>query len=148
MNQKKHSFQSQKLIVDWISFKFQDLSHHTKTQIVDYLFNLGFNSYQQSGKLSKPIKEEILVDFKNKFEVYFVQDNSYWNGTLLHFSGSNARRFYFFAKEQIIDWIVFSSGILSRFDLYFERNSKKTDKMSVKTFLKIPTRIQNRRIKI
>jgi hypothetical protein len=91
-------------------------------------------TFSQSGKLFKPIKEEILVDSKNEFEVYFVQDNSYWNGTLLHFSGSNAKRFYFFAKEQILDWTFFSSGILSRFDVYLERNSKKTDKMSVKTF--------------
>jgi hypothetical protein len=135
MNQQEHSFQSQKLIIDWISFKFQDLSYDTKTQISDYLFNLGFNTYQQSGKLSKPIKEEILLNSKNKFEAYFVEDNSYWNGTLLHFSGSNAQRFYFFAKEQILDWTVFSPGILSRFDIYFERNSKKTDKSSVKLFL-------------
>lgn len=94
MNQQEHSFQSQKLIIDWISFKFQDLSYDTKTQISDYLFNLGFNTYQQSGKLSKPIKEEILLNSKNKFEAYFVQDNSYWKGISVHFSSTNAAFFY------------------------------------------------------
>lgn len=38
--------------------------------------NIGFNSYQESGKLAKP-----LVNSKNIFEVYFVGDNSYWGGT-------------------------------------------------------------------
>jgi hypothetical protein len=61
---------------------------------------MGFNSYQESGKLAKPIKKSILVSSKNKFEVRFVLDNSYWNGTLLHFSGSNATVFYSLAQKK------------------------------------------------
>lgn len=38
-------------------------------------------------------------------------------------------------KEQIIDWTIFSSSVLSRFDLYFERNSKTTEKISGREFL-------------
>jgi hypothetical protein len=119
MNQNKLSFESENLQVDYISFKFQHLDEFTQKKIANYLFNLGFNSYQESGKLAKPIKESILVSSKNKFEVCFVEDNPYWDGTLLHFSGLNASRFYFFSKEQIIDWTIFSSAVLSRFDLYF-----------------------------
>lgn len=135
MNQNKLTFQSENLVVDYISFKFQDLEDCTKTKIADYLFKIGFNSYQESGKLTKPIKEPILVNSKNQFQVCFVGDNPYWDGTLLHFSGLNATQFYFFLKEQIIDWTIFSSAVLSRFDLYFERNYKTTEKISGREFL-------------
>ena len=135
MNQNKLTFQFDNLVVDYISFKFQDLEDCTKTKIADYLFKIGFNSYQESGKLTKPIKEHILVNSKNQFQVCFVGDNSYWDGTLLHFSGLNATQFYFFLKEQIIDWTIFSSAVLSRFDLYFERNYKTTEKISGREFL-------------
>ena len=87
MNQNKLTFESENLVVDYISFKFQYLEDFTKTKIADYLFKIGFNSYQESGKLTKPIKEPILVNSKNQFQVCFVRDNSYWDGTLLHFSG-------------------------------------------------------------
>lgn len=52
----KLSFESENLVVDWISFKFQYLEDSTKTKIVNYLFKIGFNSYHESGKLAKPIK--------------------------------------------------------------------------------------------
>ena len=135
MSKNKLIFESENIVVDYLSFKFQDLEDCTKTKIADYLFKIGFNSYQESGKLTKPIKEPILVNSKNQFQVCFVGDNPYWAGTLLHFSGLNATQFYFFLKEQIIDWTIFSSAVLSRFDLYFERNYKTTDKISSREFL-------------
>ena len=52
MNQNKLSFESENLILDYITFKFQE-SHCDQNKIAKYLFNLGFNSYQQSAKLSK-----------------------------------------------------------------------------------------------
>ena len=77
MKQNKLSFESENLVVDYISFKFQNLEDFKKTKIANYLFKIGFNSYQESGKLTKPIKEPILVNFKNQFEVRFVGDNPY-----------------------------------------------------------------------
>ena len=100
MNQNKFTFQSQNLVVDWISFKFQHLEDSTKTKIANYLFQLGFNSYQESGKLAKPIKESILVSSKNKFEVLFVREVPYWKGNILQFSGSNATRFYSLVQKK------------------------------------------------
>ena len=135
MKENKLTFQSQNLIVDYITFKFQDLDNLHQTRIAKYLFQLGFNSYQESGKLAKPIKEPILVNPKNQFEVCFVGDNYYWGGTLLHFSGNNATRFYFFAKKQIIDWTIFSLAVLSRFDLYYLRQNQIEDKISSNNFL-------------
>lgn len=92
--------------------------------------NIGFNSYQESGKLAKP-----LVNSKNIFEVYFVGDNSYWGGTWLNIPGSKAARFYSLVQKKYIDWRIFSSAVLSRFDLYFDRNYKTADKISVREFL-------------
>lgn len=83
MNQNKFNFESENLVVDYISLKFQHLDKFIQTKITNFLFKLGFNSYQESGKLAKPIKESILVSSKNQFEVCFVGDNSYWQSTFL-----------------------------------------------------------------
>jgi hypothetical protein len=61
MKQNKFTFESENLVVDWISFKFQYLDNPTMMQIANYFIKIGFNSYQKSGKLAKPIKESILV---------------------------------------------------------------------------------------
>ena len=63
------NFQSQKLVVDYISFKFQHLDNFKQKEIINYLFKLGFNSYQQSAKLAQPIKESLRFSSKNKFDV-------------------------------------------------------------------------------
>lgn len=135
MKENNLSLVSENLVMDYISFKFQNLEDWKEKELASYLLKLGFNCYKESGKLRKPIKEPILVNSKNQFQVCFVGDNPYWDGTLLHFSGLNAARFYFFLKEQIIDWTIFSSAVLSRFDLYFERNYKTAEKISGREFL-------------
>ena len=49
MNQNKLTFDSKNLVVDSITFKFQNFQCE-QNKIANYFFNLGFNSYQQSGK--------------------------------------------------------------------------------------------------
>jgi len=71
------SFQPHNLVVDYISFKFQELDNPTQTKIANYLFKIGFNSYKESGRLAKPVKEPIKVNFNNKFEVLFVGEGHY-----------------------------------------------------------------------
>lgn len=61
MNQNKLSFESENLVVDYISLKFQKLDMLTKTKITNYFFSFGFDSSQESEKLAKPIKESILL---------------------------------------------------------------------------------------
>jgi len=78
MNQNKLSFESEKLTVDWIRFKFQSLNNFAQTKLAEYVFNLGFNFYQESGKSAKPVKESIFVSSKNKFQVLFVYEALYW----------------------------------------------------------------------
>ena len=134
MNQNKLTFESESLVVDYITFKFQE-SYCDPNKIAKYLFNLGFNSYQQSGKLSKPIREKMLVNSKNRFTILFVNDHSYWKGTLLQFSGLNASQFYSLAKQNLIDWKIFDKATLSRFDIYYSREKNKQDKISSADFL-------------
>jgi len=77
----------------------------------------------------------MLVNSKNQFAILFVNDHSYWKGTLLQFSGLNASRFYFLAKQNIIDWKIFDKATLSRFDIYYSRENNKQDKISSADFL-------------
>jgi hypothetical protein len=135
MNQNKFSFESENLVVDYISFKFQYLDNFTQTEIANYLLKLGFNSYQESGKLAKPIQEPILVNKTCSYKAVFVHRAPFWEGTVLHFSGPNASVFYSLVQKKLIDWKIFSSGILSRFDLYYSRNNKTDDKSSTRDFL-------------
>lgn len=89
--------------MDYIAFKFAHLDDLEMREIVDSLFQMGFNSFQTSGKLINPTKETIWVNSNNKLEVVFVTDNSYWDGILLNFSGINAKAFYLLIKEGEID---------------------------------------------
>ena len=72
MSKNKLSFKNTNITVDWIGFKFQNLDNFAQTKLAEYLFKIGFNSYQESGKLAKPVKESIFVSSKNKFQVLFV----------------------------------------------------------------------------
>ena len=95
MKQNKLTFESENLVVDWISFKFQSLENKSlenneQRKIVHYLSKLGFDSSQESGKLAKPIKEAIQLNLSNKFEVLFVKDRAphftFLDSTLLGFT--------------------------------------------------------------
>ena len=135
MNRNKLTFKDENITVDWIGFKFQNLDNFAQTKLAEYLFKIGFNSCQESGKLAKPIKESILVSSKNKFQVLFVHEAPYWKGTSVYFSGASATFFYSLVKQTSINWEFFSSAILGRFDLNYVRKSKTDDKISVRQFL-------------
>ena len=135
MNRNKLTFKDENITVDWIGFKFQNLDNFAQTKLAEYLFKIGFNSYEESGKLAKPIKESILVSSKNKFQVLFVHEAPYWKGTSVYFSGASATFFYSLVKQTSINWEFFSSAILGRFDLNYVRKNKTDDKISVRQFL-------------
>jgi hypothetical protein len=145
-------FQSKSLGVDWISFKFPDLDNSTQEKIVGYLSQLGFDSYRESGKFLRPIKERISPDLLARpFEVLFVDDNPHWTGTLLHFSGSNAEVFYRLASQKLIDWNIFSSATLSRLDIFYLRAPRSTDQLSGGEFLEKcyqKLKLSNRNVKL
>jgi hypothetical protein len=135
MSKNKLSFKDTNLTVDWIGFKFQNLDNFAQTKLAEYLFKIGFNSYQESGKLAKPVKEPIFVSSENKFQVIFVHEAPYWKGTYVHFSGASATFFYSLVKQTLINWEFFSSAILGRFDLNYVRKTKTDDTISVRQFL-------------
>ena len=68
MTLNKYSFKSENLVVDYITFKFQYLDNLQQTIITKYLLKLGFNSYQQSGKLAQPISRPQL-NLLRKFNI-------------------------------------------------------------------------------
>ena len=129
------NFEAQNLTVDWIGFKFQNLDSFAQTKLAEYLFEIGFNSYQESGKLAKPVKESIFVSSKNKFQVLFINGAPYWKGTSVHFSGTNAAFFYSLVKQNLINWEFFPSAILGRLDLNYVRKNKIDDRILVREFL-------------
>ena len=50
-------------------------------------------------------------------------------------SGLNAFVFYDFVQKNLINWTIFSSGVLNRFDLYYYRNTKTYEKILFREFL-------------
>ena len=132
MRQNKLTFKDTNLTVDWIGFKFQNLDNFAQTNLAEYLFKIGFNSYQESGKLAKPVKESILISSKNKFEVCFfvlLEIILIGRAPYLTFlvSRLNANLFYSLAQKGFkvfINWEIFSSAILilGRFDLNYVEN--------------------------
>lgn len=131
--QEKLNFQSEKIYVDWISFKFQSLEIASQRKLVNYLFELSFNCFVQSGKLSTLENKELKVSRLNPNSVLFVKD-----GPLLHFSGKNAKQFYQYAKTNSINWNLFSNAVLSRLDLCYI-SDVPIDSESVEDFFIIVT---------
>ena len=103
-------------------------------EIAFYPFKIGLNSYSVSGRLAKPIKEPILVDPKNRYEVLFVIDNSYSEGAKLDFSGLNGKFFFSLLRQKLVSWELFSSATLGRFYINFSRKNRGFDKTSVENF--------------
>ena len=60
----KLTFKDENLTVEWIGFKFQNLDNFAQTKLTKSIFNIGFNSYQESGKLAKLVNESIFVSSK------------------------------------------------------------------------------------
>ena len=99
MNPNKLSFESENLVVDYLSFKFQKLENSTQRKIADYLFKLGFNSYQESGKLAKLIQEPVFVKKTYSYKAIFVHQAPFWEGTVLHFLDQMLPFFIVFFKK-------------------------------------------------
>lgn len=96
---------------------------------------LGFNCYKESGKLRKPIKTPIFIGLKNIHETCFVVDNPYWQGTVVTFSRLSAKFFCMLLQEKKLRGEAFSDSILGRFDIYYRREDRKTDKTLPEDFL-------------
>ena len=121
---------SEFLNVDYICFNINSSS--SLSQIAYYV--LGFNCYQKNREENKSRKEfNNRNNFKNKYELTFITNISYWNKTQVQFVGFYTNYFYELIKKGL-DFNEFYE-IISRFDLYFERNYKTADKISGREFL-------------
>jgi hypothetical protein len=135
MNQNNLIFDSENLVVDWISFNIKGLTDPKQiAKIALYLSkSFGFNSQ------IKENYEDLISENQNRGKVFFIRFSStfnpYWTGTTISFPGQNAAYLYTFIKKGKIDWNLFDlkNIKLGRFDLHFLRKLNTTD--LVETFL-------------
>ena len=125
MKENKLTFQYQNLVVDYFEFKFDILPEQTKQKIIDFFFKLGFNSFNVDKKYSDPHLDSIKTSLKNQYEIQFVRNvSSYWFGVCVAFSEQSAAFFYQLSKEKKIDWNLFDSADINRFELSSTNRSK------------------------
>lgn len=118
------NFDSENLVVDWISFNIQGL---TDPRIIARRLFSRFNSFitvddQHRIRFSDP---------RNNYNVSLRQYNRNWVGTQIIFSGKNAAYFYKLIKTQKFDWSIFKFDqqtlSLGRIDLCFSRTNDSND---------------------
>jgi hypothetical protein len=122
------NFKTENFVVDWIGFSLKG-SDRLKS-IGEYLFHCAkFNVRQKiAGQSSN--SEIVLWDNANEFKCVFVEiEASYWQGSLLNFSGKSAAHFYDLLQKQTLDltFLDLKSTNLTRLDINYQRRSKKTD---------------------
>lgn len=137
MNQNKLSFESENLVVDWISFNIQGTADFDLVnRIAKYLFqHFDFNSIITKKVNGKWKSQGLNNNPRNQFQVSFRQheyepeSKSFWVGTKIDFSGKNAAQIYKIIQAQNFDWDIFQPYVLSlsRFDLCYFRQTKLTD---------------------
>lgn len=132
MNQHKLTFESEKLVVDYISFNITDCTD--PLTIATYLSNsFGFNSVVRETFQGKD--EDLIFEITNEYKVSFIkstyspESHSYWTGFTVRFSGKNGEYFYSLVQKKSIDWSIFdlTRTNIGRFDLYYFRESKSAD---------------------
>jgi len=137
MNQDKLTFESENLVVDWISFNIKGLTSETGVRRVAH-------------HLSSHFTPLIIIDnesrigysgLRNKYHVSLRQyTKTNWIGTQIIFSGENAVYFYKLIKTQKFDWSIFKLDqhnlSLGRIDLcFFRTNGSNNTTKSFDAFL-------------
>ena len=132
MKQNKLSFESERLVVDYLSFNITDCKDPGR--IANYLSDsFGFNSVVKETFQGK--SEDLIFKITNGYKVSFIkstynpESNSHWTGLIVRFSGKNGEYFYSLVQKKLIDWSIFdlSCTNIGRLDLYYFRKSKSTD---------------------
>jgi hypothetical protein len=132
MQQNKLTFASQNLVVDYISFNIPGPDN--RKSIAKYLFEkFNFNSTFVKGQ-NETAKSWFYLP-RNQHQVSFRQlehdpsSKSFWEGTTIHFSGTNAAQFYGIIQAQKFDWDILKlkNVSLGRLDLHYFRQSKAGD---------------------
>lgn len=121
MNQRKMTFESHKLEVDFLTLSMKNLSDPNKIyEFANYLFkNFGFNSFLSEGNTRK-ITQTLCQNLAIK-DTLIIRIN-YWEVTFLEFPGRSAQKLYHLLKSQQLDWRFFPSSSLrlTHFDLCYQ----------------------------
>ena len=132
MNTNLLSFKTENLVVDYLTFNIPG-SDNTES-IAKYLFEtFNFNSTPVRGQ-NRITKSRFYLP-RNQNEVSFRQlkydpsSKSFWEGTIIHFSGKNAAKIYKIIQAQKFDWNILKlkNASLGRIDLHYFREYKTTD---------------------
>jgi len=132
MTQNKLSFESENLVLDYISLNISGCTD--PGPIANYLSDsFGFNSVVKETFQGK--SEDLILKSRNGYKVSFIrcrynpESNNYWTGLIVRFSGKNGKYFYSLVQKKLIDWCIFdlSCTNLGRLDLYSFRKSKPSD---------------------
>ena len=132
MIKNKLSFESENLVVDYISFNIRGSDN--RESIAKYLFEkFHFNSTFSKGQ-NGTSKDWFYLPV-NQHQVSFRQleydpsSKSFWEGTTIHFSGTNAAQFYGIIQAQKFDWNILKlkNVSLGRLDLHYFRQSEARD---------------------
>jgi len=130
MTQNKFTFESENLVVDYLSLSFTDTLDSKKTdKIADYLSDKGFEVLWNN--------QLVKSSFKNKFEAS-VWTSKKTSKSTIRFAGKNANHLYKLLNKKIINWdeMYTNSMSLSRLDFHYLRilNTNET-KESLKSFM-------------
>ena len=145
MNKNNFSFESENLLVDWISLNLEGLmdpriiahrllKYFTPHVLIDDIPSIGFHDYKKKYKVS--IRQ-------------YTGSKGYWVGTRIIFSGKNAAYFYKLIQTQRFNWdlLKFDQQTLSlgRIDLCFSlpNDLKHTSKSFDKFLVDCRSNIQN-----
>jgi len=121
MIKNKLSFESENLVVDYISFNLEGVAHRllkyfTPHVLIDDVPSISFHGLKKNYKVSV---------------CHYTGSKSYWVGTQIIFSGKNASYFYNLIKTQNFDWSILKfeqhSLRLGRIDLCFSRTNNPND---------------------
>lgn len=133
----KLTFESEGLTVDYVTFNFEQLNESQKTNLINYFYKLGFNSYDTDRKYRNAFDESIKFNSKNLYQIKFIKNiNPHWKDIAVTFSDDSGAYFYKLAKNKQIQWDLFNFGVLSRFDLNYLRPLQSDEVHSVTQFLR------------
>jgi len=124
MNQRKMTFESENLVVDWLSFNIQGLTGEANLRrIADHL-----SRYFTPSILMSNGSKMGYVGLRKKYRVSLMEwTGKSWVGSQIIFSGENATYFYKLVKSQKFDWEILKVDqctlSLGRIDLCFSRSN-------------------------
>jgi len=120
MNQSKFSFESENLVVDYITLSLKNLSG-LEFEISQYLFRcLQFNCYKS---LNKRTQQTLLENIDNQAKVTFRSEMKEKSKIQIQFAGKNAKKFYQLITLKKVNWNIFKKYqvTISRFDICYVR---------------------------